>query len=152
PGHVQWYCDFYSAVTGEFVEPGDLITMSERIYNFQKIFNLRMSGGRREQDAIPYRAIGPATKEEYLYSSNYYDDILLKEFGIEDFKDLPLGFKMQIFRGRKLEAYERLKLKAYERRGWNENGIPIIETLKRVGLDLDWITRVIKQGKKGVRK
>ena len=32
--HVGGYADFFSAVTGRNVDPGDLITMREAVYNF----------------------------------------------------------------------------------------------------------------------
>ena len=63
--HVQWYSEYFSAVTGRSVTPEDLITMSEAVYNFQRIFNLKMGFGRREHDVLPYRAMGPVTELEY---------------------------------------------------------------------------------------
>ena len=33
--------------------------MSEAVYNFQRIFNLKMGYGTREHDGVPYRAMGP---------------------------------------------------------------------------------------------
>ena len=60
--HVQWYSEYFSAVTGRSVAPEDLISMSEAVYNFQRIFNLKMGFGRREHDGLPYRAVGPVTE------------------------------------------------------------------------------------------
>ena len=51
--HVQWYAEYFSAVTGRQVQPDDLIQMSERVYNFQRIFNLRMGFGTREHESFP---------------------------------------------------------------------------------------------------
>jgi len=39
--------------------------MSGVVYNFQRIFNLKMGFGKREHDSIPYHAMGPETVEEY---------------------------------------------------------------------------------------
>ena len=61
PKHVAAYCDFFAGVTGREVTPADLIDMSERVYNFQRIFNLKMGFGRRAHDVIPYRSAGPVT-------------------------------------------------------------------------------------------
>ncbi len=32
-----------------------MIKMSERVYNFQRVFNIRLGKGLRANDAIPYR-------------------------------------------------------------------------------------------------
>jgi aldehyde:ferredoxin oxidoreductase len=61
--HVNWYTQYFTSVTGRKTTPDDLIAMSEGVYNFQRIFNLKMGFGRREHDAIPYRAMGPVTEE-----------------------------------------------------------------------------------------
>jgi aldehyde:ferredoxin oxidoreductase len=67
PEHVQNYVELFVGVTGrEDVKSGeDLIRMSESVYNFQRVFNLRVGFGTREHDAIPYRSVGPVTVEEY---------------------------------------------------------------------------------------
>ena len=43
--------------------------MSETVYNFQRIFNLKMGFWRRKYDHIPdhipYRIMGPLTVDEY---------------------------------------------------------------------------------------
>ena len=60
-------------MTGRNVDPEDLISMSESVYNFQRLFNLKMGFGRREHDGIPYRAMGPVTIEEYDSRRERYD-------------------------------------------------------------------------------
>jgi len=57
--------------------PEDLVKMSEAVYNFQRIFNLKMSFGRREHDDLPYRAVGPVTELEYESRAERYDKQLL---------------------------------------------------------------------------
>ena len=39
----------------------ELILQSERVYNFQRVFNLRLGHGKRAEDYPPYRAMGPVT-------------------------------------------------------------------------------------------
>ena len=85
--HVEWYARFFSAVTGRESDPDDLITMSEAVYNFQRLFNLKMGFGRREHDAIPYRAAGPVTKEEYESRKERYDKQLVEKHGVEKLID-----------------------------------------------------------------
>ena len=40
--HVENYAKYFYAVTGKKVTVDDIIFMSERVYNFQRLFNLRM--------------------------------------------------------------------------------------------------------------
>ena len=63
--HVEWYAEYYRAVTGKETMPDGLIQMSEAVYNFQRIFNLKMGFGQRKHDNIPYRAVGPVKVVEY---------------------------------------------------------------------------------------
>nr|HPH94009.1 aldehyde ferredoxin oxidoreductase C-terminal domain-containing protein [Candidatus Cloacimonas sp.] len=73
PEHVQNYVDIYTAITGKPLNKKTLIEQSERVYNFQKVFCLRMGKGRRIDDVPPYRAVGPVTEEEYLSRQDRYD-------------------------------------------------------------------------------
>ena len=43
------------------------------------------------------------------------------------------------------EQYELLKDAVYERRGWTQNGIPTVETVKRLGIDFSEVLDVLKQ-------
>ncbi len=65
PEHVQNYVDVFNAITGQKATKEDLLLQSERVYNFQKAFAIRLGFHGREQDAIPYRSMGPVTNEEY---------------------------------------------------------------------------------------
>ena len=81
--HVEWYAQYYGAVTGKEATPEDLIMMSERVYNFQRIFCVRMGFGRREHDAIPYRAMGPVTVDEYESRAERYDGQLKELYNVD---------------------------------------------------------------------
>jgi len=65
-------CWLFEGVTGKPFTPGELILQSERVHNFQRLFNLRMGFGTREYDQIPYRAMGPVTVEEYVSRKELY--------------------------------------------------------------------------------
>ena len=41
------------------------------------------------------------------------------------------------------QQYEELKDSVYERRGWNKDGIPTPETLKRLGIDFPEVLEVV---------
>lgn len=140
--HVQWYADYFTAITGRKVTPDDLITMSEAVYNFQRIFNLRLGQGRREHDTIPYRAMGPVTVHEYESRRERYDKQLREKHGID-----PSGKsteeKVALLHKFREEEYERLKDAVYQRRGWTKEGIPTIETVRRLGIDFPEVLEVL---------
>ncbi len=142
--HVQWYADYFRAVTGRNVTPDDLIRMSEAVYNFQRIFNLRMGYGRREHDSVPYRAMGPVTVEEYESRQDRYDKQLVEKYGV-DITGKETAEKLAILRKFREEQYERLKDAVYERRGWTKDGIPTVETAKRLGIDFPEVVEVLKK-------
>jgi aldehyde:ferredoxin oxidoreductase len=135
PEHVDNYVTIYKAVTGNPFDKHELIKMSERVYNFQRIFNLRRGYGKRIHDAQPFRAAGPVTKEEYLSLEAQYDKQMKEIIGVD-----PTGKsveeKMAITRKHRENQYEKLLDAVYERRGWNKNGIPTIDHLKKLGMDL----------------
>jgi len=141
--HVQWYADYFSAVTGRKVSPDDLITMSERVYNFQRIFNLRLGQGRREHDTIPYRAMGPVTVDEYESRKERYDTQLKEKYGVNP-DDKSTQEKMALLRKFREQEYERLKDAVYQRRGWTNDGIPTVQTVKRLGIDFPEVIQVLK--------
>ena len=141
--HVQWYADYFTAVTGRKVGPEDLITMSEAVYNFQRIFNLRMGFGRREHDKIPYRAVGPVTVEEYQSRSERYDKELLEKHGV-DIEGKDTAEKVVLLRQFREQLYEKLKDAVYKRRGWTPDGIPTLATVKRLKIDFPEVIEVLK--------
>jgi len=141
--HVEWYTQYFGAVTGRKVELADLITMSERVYNFQRVLCLKMGFGRREHDAIPYRAMGPVTVEEYHSRQERYDK-QLKEIYRIDIEGKDAAEKVKILRKLREERYEQLKDAVYERRGWTKAGIPTLDTVKRLGIDFPEVREVLK--------
>ncbi|SDT87389.1 aldehyde ferredoxin oxidoreductase family protein [Desulfobacula phenolica] len=142
--HVGWYADFFSAVTGRKTKPDDLILMSEAVYNFQRIFNLKMGFGTREHDTLPYRAIGPVTVEEYESRQELYDQQLKDKYNIT-ISNMDSKEKTAVLRQKREEQYEQLKDAVYERRGWNKNGIPTVETVKRLGIDFPEVMEILKK-------
>ena len=142
--HVEWYTQYFHAVTGRKVEPRDLITMSERVYNFQRIFALRMGFGSREHDRIPYRAMGPVTVEEYESRAERYDK-QLKETHQVDVDGKETSEKVKILRRFREQRYEELKDAVYKRRGWNREGIPTLETVRRLSIDFPEVLKVLQE-------
>jgi aldehyde:ferredoxin oxidoreductase len=143
PEHVDNYVTIYKAVTGREFDKKKLIEDSERVYNFQRVFNLRRGFGTRIHDRQPYRAAGPVTKEEYESRAERYDKQLREKPGIET-EGMTTEEKMKILRKYREDQYEGLLNAVYKRRGWNNNGVPTIEFLKKIGMDLPEVIEVVK--------
>jgi len=141
PEHVDNYIAVYNGVTGGNLDKYKMIVQSERVYNFQRIFNIRRGFGLRKHDAQPYRACGPVTKEEYESRAERYDKQLI-ERGIS-IEGLSTEDKMKLTREYREDRYEQLLDAVYKRRGWTKNGVPTIEHLKEIGMDLPQLIEVI---------
>jgi aldehyde:ferredoxin oxidoreductase len=143
PEHVDNYVTIYKAVTGREFDKKRLIEDSERVYNFQRVFNLRRGFGRRVHDNQPYRAAGPVTAEEYESRAERYDKQLKEKVGFD-----PAGKttqeKMKVLRKYREDQYESLRDAVYKRRGWNNNGVPTIAFLKKIGMDFPEVIDVVK--------
>jgi len=120
-----------------------MISQSERVYNFQRIFNLRKGFGTRKHDAQPYRAAGPVTVEEYESRADRYDKQMKELIGIDP-EGKTTEEKIAITRKYREEQYEKLLDAVYLRRGWTKNGVPKISHLKELGMDLPELIEVVK--------
>lgn len=144
PEHVQNYVDLYNAMTGNNINKEELIVQSERVYNFQRIFNIRMGYGKRENDKVPYRSVGPVTVEEYESRKERYDNQLREKLNYD-----PTGKfteeKIKILRAYREEQYEKLIDAVYKRRGWTMDGIPTIEKLQEIKMDLPELIEVVEK-------
>ena len=115
--HVENYCWVHEGVTGIRVSPGDLLLQSERVYNFQKVFSIRMGRIGRKFDYPPYRAMGPVTVEEYESRAERYDG-QLRDLGLAAPEELNTEEKMTRLREYRESQYELLLSAVYKRRGW----------------------------------
>ncbi|MDX9846331.1 MAG: aldehyde ferredoxin oxidoreductase C-terminal domain-containing protein [Tenuifilaceae bacterium] len=143
PGHVDNYVAIYKGVTGQPFSKEEMITQSERVYNFQRIFNIRRGYGLRKHDAQPYRAAGPVTREEYQSRQERYDKQLKELVGIDP-ANMSIDEKIAAMRKYRENRYEQLLDAVYKRRGWTPNGVPTIEHLKNIKMDLPELIEVIK--------
>lgn len=144
PEHVKNYMDLFYAVTGKKIDEEELIRQSERVYNFQRVFNIRMGHGKREEDRVPYRSVGPVTEEEYLSRQERYDN-QLKEILNYDIEGKSTIEKMKVLRQYRESQYEELTDAVYTRRGWTLEGVPTPEKLKELGIDLPEVLEVVKK-------
>jgi len=143
PEHVDNYVTIYKAVTGLDLDKDSLITQSEKVYQFQRVFNIRCGKGLRQHDAQPYRAAGPVTVEEYESRQERYDKQMKEKIGIDP-EGKSTEEKVAITRKYREEQYEKLLDAVYFRRGWTPNGVPTIERLKSLGMDLPEVIEIVK--------
>ncbi|MFQ6081289.1 MAG: aldehyde ferredoxin oxidoreductase family protein [Candidatus Bathyarchaeia archaeon] len=106
PKFEEW-ANLIRYATGMESSKEELMTVGERIYTVERMFNIREGFSRRD-DTLPERYFKEPT---------------------------PLG--LPIVRGKKIdrERFERMLEEYYELHGWDENGVPTRETLKRLSLD-----------------
>lgn len=142
PEHVQNYVDIFNAVTGASIDKEELILQSERVYNFQRVFQLRLGKGTRAQHTIPLRALGPVFPDEWEARRDHYDNAL-REAGVDP-ADLSTEEKIERLRQHRLGLWEQLVDAVYKRRGWNRQGIPTLETLRRLGIDTPEVVATVK--------
>jgi aldehyde:ferredoxin oxidoreductase len=144
PEHVENYTWLYEGVLGKKVTIDDIILESEKVYNFQRLFNLKMGYGTREWDYPPYRAVGPVTKAEYESRAERYDKSLREDAGI-DVSVMTAEQKMAELRKFREERYEQLVDAVYKRRGWSANGVPTLVTVKHLGIDFPDVVELIQK-------
>ena len=130
-------------MTGKPTTPQDLLEQSERVYNFQKVFAIRMGRIGRQHDYPPYRAMGPVTVNEYESRAERYDNQLWDVIGIDP-ENLDIKAKMTHLRKYREDQYERLLDAVYKRRGWDKDSIPTVEKMQSLGMDLPEVIEVIE--------
>ena len=109
---MEYFLEFYGAVTGEELNANELLKRGERIWNMYKLLNLRLGFGRK-QDAAPELWFEPIkTGDKKRYMMDYFGKKIITKADTE----------------RMLDEY-------YEARGWErETGIPSLEFLESIGL------------------
>jgi aldehyde:ferredoxin oxidoreductase len=147
--HVENYTWIHQGVTGKPTNVEDLLAQSERVYNFQKVFALRMGRVGRRHDYPPYRSMGPVTRLEYESRQNRYDE-QLKRLVDFDPTNMTTEEKMKALRQYREAQYESLMDAVYARRGWDVNGIPTVEKLRTLGMDLPELIEVVQEAKKKI--
>lgn len=137
PEHVQNYVDYQNAITGWNVDKNDLILQSERCYNWQRAMNVWMGRGRRKDDWIPYRSMGPVAEMEYLSRVDRYDKELIEKIGLskKEIENLSLQDKIKKLYDYRQNQYQKLADAVYYRRGWTPNGVPTPQKMKKLGMN-----------------
>ena len=141
PGHVRSYWSFFQGLTGVPLDEKKMLDQSARVYNLQRVLCRLLGFGTREHDHLPYRAMGPVTREEYESRAERYDK-QLAEIGVDASK--PTDEKVALLRAHREARYEKLADAVYERRGWTPNGVPRISRLEELGIALPRIVEIVK--------
>jgi len=83
------------------------------------------------------------TVEEYDSRKERYDKQLVEKHGV-NITGKSTEEKVKILRRFREEMYEKLKDAVYKRRGWTAEGIPKIETVKRLKIDFPEVLELLK--------
>ena len=143
PEHVENYLAMHGAMMGNEITVEDMLNQSARVYNFQRVFNIRMGKGLRIHDKAPYRSMGPVSREEYLSREERYDKQIIDEMGLDPTK-MTLEERMAAHRAWRTGRYEKLTDAVYKRRGWTPNGVPTYDRLKELGIDFPEVLEVVR--------
>jgi aldehyde:ferredoxin oxidoreductase len=108
------------------------------------VFNVRLGHGRRSNDAIPYRSMGPVTVEEYESRRERYDRQLAEDVGVDP-GPMSTTEKVAALRAYREARYEMLTDAVYKRRGWTGDGVPTPEKLRELGIDFPDVVEVVKR-------
>jgi aldehyde:ferredoxin oxidoreductase len=134
PATQDIYADFYNGMLGTNLTWEQIFEQTDRDINLQRVMNVMQYGDdTASHDWIPERAIGPT--EDVLYEDEAdYNDAEVARVSGKSVAGISTAQKRQLLMDNRKKELHRLVSVYYEERGWNENGIPRIETLKALGL------------------
>lgn len=141
---LEYYVKYFNSTVGTRKNLQDLLDDSERLQLLQKLINLRQGRGTRESDQIPARAIGPVFMNEYNDRSEYYEEWLKEQTGKEELPETPEECHKLLMQIRR-EAYRKLCDAVYEEKGYNDNAVPLPETVNRYGLMDDQAAELLRE-------
>lgn len=147
---VAYYVELVNATLGTDKTLEDLLRDSERCYLLHKLINLRQGFGTREHDRIPLRAMAPVFLNEFESRRDYYRDYLRDEVGI-DLNGKSDEELLKVLHDYRRSQYEKLTDEVYEEKGFDSQGIPTDETLKRLGLDEKHYCDIVAHARERVR-
>ena len=137
PASQEIYADFYNGMLGTNMTWEQIFEQTDRDINLQRIMNMMaFEKTTGEHDWIPDRAIGPTDDLLYEKEKDYNDQqlsIILSK-PLRDIQKMHTADKREILMKHRKEELRKLIGVYYAQRGWNEAGIPKVETLKQIGL------------------
>jgi aldehyde:ferredoxin oxidoreductase len=137
PASQEIYAEFYNGMLGTEMTWEKIFEQTDRDINLQRVMNIMTYGKTTgEHDWIPDRAIGPTDDQIYTVEMDYNDHEVGRILGkpIPEISAMNLSEKREILMNYRKEQLRKLIQIYYQERGWNDSGIPTINTLKKVGL------------------
>jgi aldehyde:ferredoxin oxidoreductase len=137
PASQEMYAEFYNGMLGANLTWEKIYERTDRDINLQRVMNAMIFGeGTGEHDWVPDRAIGPTDDELYDAEKDFHDAELSKilDKPLEDVEKMHTEDKREILMNFRKEQLQKLIHTYYRERGWNANGVPKVETLKKIGL------------------
>ncbi len=148
---VDCYLELVNSTMGTNKTIDDLLTESERCYLLHKLINLRQGFGTREHDRIPLRAMAPVFVDEFASRREYYLDDLKQnaEVKMNGQDDAEL---LEILQDHRRRQYEILTDAVYAEKGFDTHGIPLDETLERLGFTDPGYREIVRQARLRVER
>jgi aldehyde:ferredoxin oxidoreductase len=137
PASQEIYADFYNGMLGTNLGWEEIFAQTDRDINLQRVLNvLRYGRETRRYDWIPDRAIGPTDDLLYETEAEYNDMDLAARLGrsIGQLNGMTTGQKRETLMQLRKDELRRLIDVYYQERGWSSSGIPMPETLEKLGL------------------
>lgn len=144
---VECYLELVNSTLGTEKTLDDLLTESERCYLLHKLINLRQGFGTRIHDRIPLRAMAPVFTDEFTSRREYYVNYLKEntDIKINGQDDAEL---LQNLQDHRRQQYEILADTVYAEKGFDANGIPLDETLERLGFAEPEYQEIVNQARR----
>ncbi len=137
PASQEMYAEFYNGMLGTNLTWEKIYEQTDRDINLQRVMNSVIFGkSTGDKDWVPDRAIGPTDDDLYDAEKDFHDSEVSKISGkpLEEVQKMTAKEKREALMKFRKEQLQKLIHAYYKERGWNSNGVPKMETLKRIGL------------------
>ena len=148
---VDCYLELVNSTLGTEKNLDDLLAESERCYLLHKLINLRQGFGTRAHDRIPLRAMAPVFADEFTSRRDYYISYLKEntDIKINGQGDAEL---LKLLQNHRRQQYEILTDTVYTEKGFDVNGIPLDETLQRLGFSEPEYLEIVNQARQDTKR
>jgi aldehyde:ferredoxin oxidoreductase len=137
PASQEFYAGFYNGMMGTNMTWEQIFEQTDRDINLQRVMNVMAYGKETgSHDWIPDRAIGPTTDSLYEAETDYNDEEVSRITGKDksSVRHMKVSEKRELLMNSRKGRLKNLIQSYYQAREWTSQGIPPIETLKKLGL------------------
>lgn len=137
PASQEIYAEFYNGVLGTNLTWEEIFEQTDRDINLQRVMNaVRFGEDTGRHDWIPDRAMGPTDDRLYEAEQKQNDHELCEVIGkpLKDVLVMNTQERRELLMNHRKAQLRRLVQVYYKERGWSENGVPKVETLRELGL------------------